>query len=189
MKDLFRGFLYLAFVFCATGASGASSVSNVKFTVQNGTKLVDVTYDLTGATSSVALLVSSDNGTSYEVPVVSVTGHVGAGVTVWTNKHIVWDAGTDWPGQSSNQVKIRVTAWDLMQAGSYAFAAQGLRSYIPVTRRFTGSYLLPGDRLRRTMVGIAFTPDPGSSLRAQGWTEAGTGASLRTGLWTLELQP
>ena len=105
------------------GALGAPTVSNVKFAVQNGTKLVDVTYDLAGATASIGLSVSIDNGTTYTLSVPSVTGHVGNAVAAGTGKHIVWDAGTDWPGQSSNQVKIRVTAWDLMQAGSYAFAA------------------------------------------------------------------
>ena len=104
------------------GALGAPTVSNVKFAVQNGTKLVDVTYDLAGATASIGLSVSIDNGTTYTLSVPSVTGHVGNGVAAGTGKHIVWDAGTDWPGQRSTQVKVRVTAWDLMQGGSYASA-------------------------------------------------------------------
>jgi len=75
-----------------------------------------------------------------------------------------------------------------LQTGSTTAPALSLR-LDKIRAGLTGSYLLPGDRLRRTLTGIAFTPDPGSSLRAQGWTEAGIGASLRTGLWTLELQP
>ena len=104
-------------------AFAAPTVSNVAFSQQNGTRLVDISYDLSGGTCSVSVAASSDNGATYAVPVVSVTGHVGNAVAAGTGKRIVWDAGTDWPAQFSNQLKVRVTAWDLMQAGSYAFVA------------------------------------------------------------------
>jgi hypothetical protein len=54
---------------------------------------------------------------------------------------------------------------------------------------FTGQYMRPGDRLRRTVFGTAVMPVEGSPLRGQGWIEAGTVPSLRTGVWTLEPQP
>lgn len=53
----------------------------------------------------------------------------------------------------------------------------------------TGQYMLPGDRVRRTVYGAAVMPVEGSPLRGQGWSEAGTIPSLRTGAWTLEPQP
>jgi hypothetical protein len=117
-----KSVLALAFVcwvfgLCAMTAFGAPLVSNVKFGMQSGTRLVDVTYDLSGGTCSIGLSVSSDNGATFAVPVKSVTGAVGNGVTSGTGKRIVWDAGTDWPGQTSSQVKLRVTAWDLLQWG------------------------------------------------------------------------
>jgi hypothetical protein len=54
---------------------------------------------------------------------------------------------------------------------------------------FTGQYQPAGDRVRRTLVGTALMPVSGSSLRAQGWSEAGALPALRTGAWTLEVQP
>jgi sulfatase modifying factor 1 len=109
------------FGLCGGDASAAPSVTNVSFSQQSGTRLVTVTYDLAGGTSSVSLLVSSDNGATYNVPVKSVTGAVGDGVTAGTGKKIIWDAGTDWAGQSSNQIKMRVVAWDLRHEGAYPF--------------------------------------------------------------------
>ena len=106
---------------CGGDASAAPSVTNVSFSQQSGTKLVAVTYDLAGGTSSVSLLVSNDNGATYNVPVKSVTGAVGDGVAAGVGKKIIWDAGTDWAGQSSNQIKMRVVAWDLKHEGAYAF--------------------------------------------------------------------
>lgn len=127
MKQIVRKFLLmLALSLCARGLFAAPTVSNVTFAPRSdGSKLVDVSYNLAdtvaGATSSIALAVSSDNGATYSVPVNSVTGAVGDGVTVGTGKKIVWDAGTDWPGQSSSQIKVQVRAWDLKHESSYGF--------------------------------------------------------------------
>jgi formylglycine-generating enzyme len=110
------------FVLSSLAAVAAPSVTNVKFVQQPGTKLVSVSYDLSGGTCSVSLLVSNDNGATYNVPVKSVTGAVGNGVTSGTGKQIIWDAGTDWAGQHSNQIKMRVRAWDLTSDTGITFA-------------------------------------------------------------------
>jgi formylglycine-generating enzyme len=75
-----------------------------------------------GGTCNVSLLVSNDNGATYNVPVKSVTGAVGNGVTSGTGKRIIWDAGTDWAGQYSNQIKVRVRAWDMSSDAGMTFA-------------------------------------------------------------------
>jgi sulfatase modifying factor 1 len=127
MKHLSRLFFWFFWIgFLAHGLLAAPTVSNVTFAQRmDGSKLVDVFYDLAdtvaGATFSIALAVSSDNGATYAVPVTSVTGAAGDGVAVGTGKKIVWDAGTDWPGQSSTQIKVEVRAWDLKHEASYAF--------------------------------------------------------------------
>ena len=127
MKPIFPTLLSILGVsWCASALLAAPTVSNVTFAPRaDGSKLVDVSYDLAdtvaGATSSIALAVSSDNGATYAVPVNSLTGAVGDGVTVGTGKKIVWDAGTDWPGQSSSQLKVQVRAWDLKHESSYGF--------------------------------------------------------------------
>jgi sulfatase modifying factor 1 len=110
------------FVLSGLAAVAAPSVTNVKFVQQPGTKLVAVSYDLAGGTCSVSLLVSNDNGATFSVPVKSVTGAVGNGVTSGTGKQIVWDAGTDWAGQHSDQIKVRVRAWDMSSDTGITFA-------------------------------------------------------------------
>jgi formylglycine-generating enzyme len=114
--------LLCLFLCCGFSASAAPSVTNVSFTQQPGTRLVSVGYDLAGGTCSVSLLVSNDNGATYDVPVKSVTGAVGNGVTSGTGKRIIWDAGTDWAGQFSNQIKVRVRAWDMTSDAGFTFA-------------------------------------------------------------------
>jgi hypothetical protein len=107
MADLMQGrwigvlWLLCLFLCCGVSAWAAPAVTNVSFAQQPGTRLVSVSYDLAGGTCSVSLLVSNDNGATYNVPVKSVTGAVGNGVTSGTGKRIIWDAGTDWAGQFS----------------------------------------------------------------------------------------
>ena len=120
----FRPLVLACWIFILSGvaAIAAASVTNVKFVQQPETRLVSVTYDLAGGTCSVSLLVSSDNGTTYNVPVKSVTGAVGNGVAAGTGKQIIWDAGTDWAGQHSDQMKMLVRAWDMSSDAGITFA-------------------------------------------------------------------
>ena len=66
-----RGFVWgLCLFLCgAFPALAAPSVANVSFAQQPGTRLVSVTYDLSGGTCSVSLQVSGNNGVTYDVPV------------------------------------------------------------------------------------------------------------------------
>jgi sulfatase modifying factor 1 len=121
-RRLFALWLLCLFLCCGFSASAAPSVTNVSFAQQPGPRLVSVSYDLAGGTCSVSLLVSNDNGATYNVPVKSVTGAVGSGVTPGTGKRIIWDAGTDWAGQHSNQIKVRVRAWDMSSDAGVTFA-------------------------------------------------------------------
>ena len=78
----------------------------------DGGKLVDIYYTLQGGTTSVALGVSLDGGTTFS-SVSSVTGNIGPAVTPGSAKHMVWDAGADVPNFGSVNVKVRVTAlWE-----------------------------------------------------------------------------
>lgn len=90
----------------------AQTVSNVRAAQRAGTKLVDVYYDLSGATapSTVAVAVSDNGGASYTLPASSLSGDVGGGVNAGPNKHVIWNAGADWNGQFSQAVRFRVTA-------------------------------------------------------------------------------
>ena len=89
-------------------------VSNLSAVPRVGTKLVDLTYDLSAASpaSTISLQVSSDGGITFAVPAVAVTGAVGPGVSTGTGKKLTWNAGVDWNAQFSSQVRFKVVADD-----------------------------------------------------------------------------
>ena len=85
-------------------------VSNLKAVQREGTKLVDITYDVAAATVTVevSLQISGDGGVTFAVPAVSVTGAVGLGVSTGTGKALTWNAGADWNVQVSSQVSGQI---------------------------------------------------------------------------------
>ena len=106
--------LLLALLLACAPASAQVTVSNVRAAQRAGTKLVDIDYDVAGATSpvGVSLQVSPDGGATWAVPVTSATGAVGYSVTAGSNLRITWDAGVDWYGQYSTQMRFRVVVED-----------------------------------------------------------------------------
>lgn len=96
------------------GISSGSLVSNVRASQKSGTKLVDIWYDLTnpsGSPLNVTVAVSTNNGATFDLPASSFSGSgYGSSVVPGNSRQIVWDAGADWNGQFSSQVKFRVTA-------------------------------------------------------------------------------
>lgn len=102
---------------CLPWAASAVTVSNVRATQRVGTQLVDIRYDLvtTGSLYTVAVAVSTNNGALYDLSAPSMSNggsvnSIGAGVAPGKNKWIVWNAGTDWGGQYSDQVRFQIAA-------------------------------------------------------------------------------
>ena len=90
-------------------------VSNVSSAQRAGTKLVDITYDVAdtdGDALKVRVEISDNNGTTYSVPAFTFTGAIGDNVIPGTGKTIVWDAGKDWDGEYSTQMRVKVIAVD-----------------------------------------------------------------------------
>ena len=93
--------------------AGDPVVSNVRAQQRGGgSKLVDIYYDVADSdgdrlTVGVALTAG---GTA--IPATSLGGAVGSGVAPGSGKQIVWDAGADWAGQFSENVRVSVTADD-----------------------------------------------------------------------------
>jgi formylglycine-generating enzyme required for sulfatase activity len=101
-------------------------VSNVQAQQGQFTATWDVTYDLETVGDiavAVSLSLSADSGTTYPNPCATVSGDVGVGVLPGTGKHIVWDAGADFPGLSSPTCRLRVTADDGQVETPTGFAA------------------------------------------------------------------
>lgn len=94
-------------------------ITNITATQRSGTKIVDISYDLASVTPTVkvTLEISSDGGLTYNVPVASTTGAIGNAVTVGSGKTIDWNAGVDWDGNFSNQMRFRLIADDLQVPG------------------------------------------------------------------------
>ena len=102
-------------------------VSNLKAVQREGTKLVDITYDVAADTMTVevSLQISGDGGATFAVPAVSVTGAVGSGVSTGTGKALTWNAGADWNVQVSSQVRFKVVADDVPDPAGFAAIPAG----------------------------------------------------------------
>lgn len=107
-------FLALTAILVSLLAQAASPVvSNIRASQRAGTHLVDIYYNLSAVGPCKVYVAVSDNaGTSYNVPVFTLSGALGAGVTPGNDRLVVWNAGTDWPGRFNSQCRVRVTADD-----------------------------------------------------------------------------
>jgi formylglycine-generating enzyme required for sulfatase activity len=99
----------------------APVVSNVVAQQRQGTKLVDITYDVTAdtATVKVTLEISRDGGQTFSVPAVTTSGALGSEIAKGNGNVITWNAGVDWDGRSSSQLRFKVVADDLRGALVY----------------------------------------------------------------------
>ena len=91
-----RLFSLSALLFCAHLSWAAVTVSNVAVVQREGTKIVDITYDVAADVATVTVsVVVQDGGT--DIGATSFSGDVGR-ISTGTGKHIEWDAGADWNG-------------------------------------------------------------------------------------------
>jgi sulfatase modifying factor 1 len=91
-------------------------VSNVQAKQREGSRLVDITYDVAdpdSTTLTVYLKVSSDGGKTWKGPVERVSGDVGQHIVPGTAKKLVWDAGKEMgPNQYWSKVRYKIGADD-----------------------------------------------------------------------------
>lgn len=109
--------LILAACIAAIGVTVATppEITNVRASQRSGSKLVDIYYDAADADGDqlkVRVEISDNDGARYSVPAFSLSGDIGEGVSPGTGKHIVWDAGTDWDGEYSDKMRVKVFAID-----------------------------------------------------------------------------
>ena len=103
-------------------------VSNVNAEQRPGTKLVDITYDVSdpdGDLLRITVTVSGDGGETFMVTVQSFTGDVGDGIAPGTGKKIVWDAGADVPNIFGTNYQVKVTANDGRAGGATVIGRDG----------------------------------------------------------------
>ena len=91
-------------------------VTNVTFIQRShATLIVDIYYDVNdpdGDAMTVTMLVSNDNGTTWDFPCESVSGDTGYGVTSGLQKHIEWNFGSEHPQTFGDQFRIKIIADD-----------------------------------------------------------------------------
>jgi len=96
-------------------ANTPPEITNVRASQRTDTKLVDIYYDAADADGDllkVRIEISDNDGVKYSVPAFSLTGDIGEGIAAGKDKHIVWDAGTDWDGEYSDQMRVKIYAID-----------------------------------------------------------------------------
>ncbi len=111
-------FIVICFLL-ATGLNAQNNnpvVSNVRFEQRtDGSYIVDIYYDLSdsdGDSSTISVIASNNLGVTYRFGISSVTGDLGSGVTVGTDKHIEWNFAADHPEYASDSIVIKVIAND-----------------------------------------------------------------------------
>lgn len=121
--------LAACFAFLSLGVhallASAPEVSDVRVSQRDGTKLVDIHYDVSyppGGTLTTWVHVSGDGGRSYIVPAKTFSGDIGSGVAPGNDRHIVWDAEADYDGIRVEEARVRVTA----HAGTVPISPEGM---------------------------------------------------------------
>ena len=120
----FHRWLLAAFTIAISGFAAAPArlhaadpvVSNVVSAQQAGTKLVDISFDVSDADSdtlAISVQVSDDSGTTFAVPVTALTGDTSVAATPAVSSHtLVWDASVDFNQQFNATMIVRVIADD-----------------------------------------------------------------------------
>lgn len=89
-------------------AAAAPVVSNVSAIQRAGTKLVDISYDVTGAGDvTVSVVISNATGA---VNASSFSGDIGQNIATGSGKAIVWDGEADQNGQALTGLQVYITA-------------------------------------------------------------------------------
>ncbi len=110
-------------------AAGANFlVTNVQVQRRDHAAVVDVTYDLEtvgDVAVAISMSLSTDSGATFPHVCQAVTGDVGQGVVPGTGKHIVWDAGAQFPGFAGPTCQLKVTADDGVVPAGFVYVAPG----------------------------------------------------------------
>jgi uncharacterized repeat protein (TIGR03803 family) len=156
-------------VFAITGIlPQAISISNVRASQRTVTNLVDIYYDLSGASAPVfvSVMVSTNCGANYASQPVSLSGDgVTTSVASGSNYHIVWNAGADLPNFLSRTMRIQLS---VPGGGSFAQAVSPiftLNTLTTATGGLTGTVLTTkGSPVTNAQVRIESPPLSTSTL-------------------------
>ena len=87
----------------------AETVTNVRGRQREKSNLIDIYYDIEATDGGKYTVTVQIEGRTNEVTAATFTGDVGDGIAPGRNRHILWNAGADWPGKKDD-VRVIVTA-------------------------------------------------------------------------------
>ena len=87
----------------------AETVTNVRGRQRENSNLIDIYYDIEATDGGKYTVKVEIEGRTNEVTATTFTGDVGDGIAPGRNRHILWNAGADWPGKKGD-VRVIVTA-------------------------------------------------------------------------------
>ncbi len=97
----------------AGAAWAVPTVSNVQMAQRANSRVVDITYDLAGEAAIITLGIETNGAAIPDSAVTRLSGDVSVVIQPGTDRHIVWNAGADWPENVTETAKARVTAWSV----------------------------------------------------------------------------
>jgi len=97
----------------AGAAYAVPQVSNVRMAQRANSRVVDITYDLAGEAAIITLGIETNGVAIPDSAVTRLSGDVSVVIQPGTGRHIVWNAGADWPENVTTTAKARVTAWSV----------------------------------------------------------------------------
>ncbi len=101
-----RAALAAAAVFVTAGVAFAvPEVSNVVMTQRANSRIVDITYELTGEAAIMTVGIQTNGIALPDSAVTRLTGDVSKVVEPGAGKAIVWNAGADWPENLTQAAK------------------------------------------------------------------------------------
>ncbi|MFZ5518389.1 MAG: formylglycine-generating enzyme family protein [Candidatus Zhuqueibacterota bacterium] len=105
----------LGLLSAVTAQNYSPIIDTVKVQQRDNSFLVDIYYDVidTEYDSLIVFIhVSEDSGATFNVPVNALSGDFGYQIYPGTDRHIVWDAGKDYPEKFGKKFKVKLTASD-----------------------------------------------------------------------------
>lgn len=115
MKTIHKVMLEIAIAVAIMNTVFGATVTNVRGAQRGSLNLVDIYYDLNATDGGLYTVKVEIEGKAGEVNATTFTGDVGDKIVPGKNKHVVWDAGTDWQ-EMNGEVKVVVSATKVVTA-------------------------------------------------------------------------
>ncbi len=147
LEALFTPLALATLLWLGTAGAAEPELGNLVFAQRtDGSGIVDIDFDLgdaDGDTITVRVQASGDNGQTWFLPCISLSGDFGTGVTAAPGRHIEWDLAQDLPGLELDALVIRLLASDAppardmlrVPAGSFSMGQAGDRQ-VTISRDF-----------------------------------------------------